>query len=87
MKEEEQRKELEYQRQKLKEDLICVITDKKIQDEKKEILKKVQEFRQNYQSFESRREYDLNDPHYKKKALPIRISDDDPRCTISSVQK
>ncbi|KAK6626396.1 hypothetical protein RUM43_006707 [Polyplax serrata] len=87
IKEEEERKDLEYHKQKLKEDLICVIAEKKLQDEKKEILKKVQEFRQNYQRFEDRREYDLNDPLYKKRALPIRISDDDPRCTISSAQK
>lgn len=87
IKEEEERKDLEYHKQKLKEDLICVIAEKKLQDEKKEILKKVQEFRQNYQKFEDRREYDLNDPLYKKRALPIRISDDDPRCTVSSAQK
>lgn len=85
--EEEKRRDVEYHKQKLKEDLICVITDKKLQDEKQEILKKVQDFRQKYQRFEDRREYDLNDPLYKKKALPVRISDDDPRCSISSAQK
>merc|ERR1711976_988004 len=35
----------------------------------------------------TRREFDLYDPDYLKKDKPARVSDDDPRCGISSLQK
>jgi len=37
--------------------------------------------------FEARREFDLNDPNAKKKDVPARIGDNDPRCGPASVQK
>jgi hypothetical protein len=37
--------------------------------------------------YESRREFDLNDPLAKRKAVPDRVGDDDPRCGPSSMQK
>jgi len=45
------------------------------------------EFRQKYQQPESRREFDIYDPEAKKKDQPARVSDDDPRCGIASLQK
>jgi len=36
-------------------------------------------------SFSQRREYDLNDPKAKSKALPMRIGDSDPRCGPASM--
>eukprot|EP00927_Polykrikos_kofoidii_P030069 TRINITY_DN25936_c0_g1_i1.p1 TRINITY_DN25936_c0_g1~~TRINITY_DN25936_c0_g1_i1.p1 ORF type:complete len:422 (-),score=103.66 TRINITY_DN25936_c0_g1_i1:151-1416(-) len=38
-------------------------------------------------NFESRREYDINDPLYVRKGVPSRIGDDDPRCGPSSMQQ
>merc|ERR1719313_2427357 len=38
-------------------------------------------------NFQSRREYDLNDPLAKRKGVPARTSDDDARCGASSLQK
>merc|ERR1719169_236616 len=38
-------------------------------------------------NFQSRREYDLNDPLAKRKGVPARVGDDDPRCGASSLQK
>lgn len=87
MEEEERRRELEYQKQKIREDYLVKAHEMKIEQEKKQILEKVQEFRQIFQRYEDRREYDLNDPFYKQKALPMRLCDDDPRLTISSAQK
>ncbi|KAL0273079.1 UNVERIFIED_CONTAM: hypothetical protein PYX00_005838 [Menopon gallinae] len=87
LKEQEKQREIDYHNQKIREDLICLAEAKRVKDEQKEILQKVQEFRRVHQRFEDRREYDLNDALYKKKALPARLSDDDPRCTISSAQK
>jgi len=38
-------------------------------------------------NFQSRREYDLNDPLYIRKGVPARVGDDDSRCGASSMQK
>jgi hypothetical protein len=38
-------------------------------------------------NFQARREYDLNDPLYKRKGVPARVGDDDARCGASSMQK
>ena len=45
------------------------------------------DFRALHQQPDSRREFDLYDPDYLKKDKPARVSDDDPRCGISSIQK
>ena len=52
-----------------------------------ELNKAVNEFRFLHQQPESRREFDLYDPEGLKKDKPARVSDDDPRCGISSIQK
>jgi len=38
-------------------------------------------------NFQSRREFDLNDPLEKRKGMPARVGDDDARCGPSSLQK
>jgi hypothetical protein len=45
------------------------------------------EYRKTEQSFDTRREFDLNDPELKKKDTPGRVSDDDPYCSVSGLQK
>jgi hypothetical protein len=45
------------------------------------------EFRALHQQPSSRREWDLNDPDSLKKDFPARVSDDDPRCGVSSMQR
>lgn len=45
------------------------------------------EFSKQHLNFQSRREFDLNDPLYKRKGVPARVGDDDPRCGASSLQK
>ncbi|XP_069501340.1 RIB43A-like with coiled-coils protein 2 isoform X2 [Ambystoma mexicanum] len=49
--------------------------------------KKVQEFREQMQAPDTRREFDLYDPDALKKDKPARVSDDDPRCGPASLQK
>ena len=44
------------------------------------------EFRKEHQKTIDRREYDLYDPDSKKKDLPARVSDEDPRMTVSGLQ-
>lgn len=49
--------------------------------------KEAKEFSLQNLHYEARREFDLNDPNAKKKDVPARIGDDDPRCGPSSLQK
>lgn len=45
------------------------------------------EFRQENQRFEDRREFDINDPDILRKGVPARVSDNDPRLTVSGMQQ
>lgn len=65
---------------------MCLLEERQ-KNEIKDINKALSEFHKNCQRPETRREFDLNDPHALKKDRPARVSDDDPRCTISSMQK
>ncbi|XP_057238318.1 LOW QUALITY PROTEIN: RIB43A-like with coiled-coils protein 2, partial [Malurus melanocephalus] len=66
--------------------LICLL-DERQKNEIKEINRAFVEFHKNFQKPETRREFDLNDPQALKKDLPARVSDDDPRCSVSGMQK
>ncbi|NWV66609.1 RIBC2 protein, partial [Malurus elegans] len=66
--------------------LICLL-DERQKNEIKEINRAFIEFHKNFQKPETRREFDLNDPQALKKDLPARVSDDDPRCSESGMQK
>ncbi|KAJ7329448.1 hypothetical protein JRQ81_015622 [Phrynocephalus forsythii] len=66
--------------------VLCMLDDRQKRDAR--ILSKaVNEFRKNYQQPETRREFDLSDPQALKKDTPARLADNDPRCTISGLQK
>lgn len=54
---------------------------------KRGMEKEAKEFSLQNLHYEARREFDLNDPNAKKKDVPARIGDDDPRCGPSSIQK
>lgn len=60
---------------------------RKLEAVKKQKQRELEEFRQTNQKREYAREFDLNDPDYLKKDLPPRTSDDDPRLSISGVQR
>ncbi|GET86587.1 flagellar protofilament ribbon protein-like protein [Leishmania tarentolae] len=49
--------------------------------------KELQDYRQTFQKKEMAREWDLNDPEARRKELPARVGDDDPRNGPSSLQK
>ncbi|RMC02782.1 hypothetical protein DUI87_19973 [Hirundo rustica rustica] len=66
--------------------LMCLLEERQ-KNEIKDINKALSEFQKNFQKPETRREFDLNDPQALKKDRPARVSDDDPRCTISGMQK
>ncbi|NWR33799.1 RIBC2 protein, partial [Tachuris rubrigastra] len=65
--------------------LMCLLEEQQ-KREIKDMNKALTEFQKN-QTPETRREFDLNDPQALKKDRPARISDTDPRCTISGLQK
>ncbi|NXK92495.1 RIBC2 protein, partial [Formicarius rufipectus] len=65
--------------------LMCLLEEKQ-KNEIKDMNKALREFQKN-QTPETRREFDLNDPEALKKDRPARVSDTDPRCTVSSMQK
>ncbi|OWK55751.1 RIB43A-like with coiled-coils protein 2 [Lonchura striata] len=66
--------------------LMCLLEERQ-KNEIKEMNRALNEFQKNFQGPETRREFDLNDPQALKKDRPARVSDDDPRCTISGMQK
>ncbi|KAF5275542.1 hypothetical protein FQR65_LT04145 [Abscondita terminalis] len=76
-----------FSRQLVKYDQIAMALDQKECEERKKLEREINEFRANYQRFQDRREYDLNDPESLRKTLPARLHDDDPRLGLSSVQK
>ena len=71
----------------VRNDKICSLLQKRQENDLRELNKSVNEFRQKHQCPEDRREFDIYDPDGKKKDKPARVSDDDPRCGISSMQK
>ncbi|NXI83906.1 RIBC2 protein, partial [Rhipidura dahli] len=66
--------------------LMCLLEERQ-KNEIKDLNRVLTEFHKNFQKPETRREFDLNDPQALKKDRPARVSDSDPRCTISGMQK
>jgi hypothetical protein len=54
---------------------------------KKDMERECKDFSLTNLHFEARREFDLNDKNTKKKELPIRQDDDDPRLGVSCAQR
>ncbi|XP_069141475.1 RIB43A-like with coiled-coils protein 2 [Argopecten irradians] len=71
----------------VRNDKISMMLEQRQNQDVRELNKAVNEFRSLHQQPASRREFDLYDPDYLKKDKPARVSDDDPRCGISSLQK
>ncbi|KAK3608307.1 hypothetical protein CHS0354_030757 [Potamilus streckersoni] len=93
MKDRKQQEEYERRRTEafasdaVRNDKISLLLQKRQEQDVRELNSALNEFRMLHQQPESRREFDLYDPDYLKKDKPARISDDDPRCTISGLQK
>uniref|UniRef100_A0A8D0LBV2 RIB43A domain with coiled-coils 2 n=1 Tax=Sphenodon punctatus TaxID=8508 RepID=A0A8D0LBV2_SPHPU len=66
--------------------IICMVEERQKKDIKN-LNKAISEFQQDFQLPETRREFDLSDPQALKKDTPARLADNDPRCTISGLQK
>ncbi|VDD81593.1 unnamed protein product [Mesocestoides corti] len=85
--ENERCREVAYAKEAEKYDKIAILLEKRQKRDQKELNRALNEFRFIHQPPSSRREFDLNDPESKKKDRPARVSDDDPRCGVSSMQK
>ena len=67
--------------------MLADLLEKRQNHDVRELNKALNEFRHLHQQPDSRREFDLYDPDNLKKDKPARVSDDDPRCGIASLQK
>lgn len=84
---EEERRHNAFAADMTRNDKITVLLQKRQEHDMRELNKAVNEFRQSCQQPYDRREFDLNDPDSLKKDKPARVSDDDPRCGVASLQK
>ncbi|XP_078488172.1 protofilament ribbon protein [Ciona intestinalis] len=71
----------------VRNDKIVMMLQKRQEHDIHNLEKSLNEFRDRYQRPETRKEFDLYDPDGKKKDTPARVTDDDPRCGVSSMQK
>ncbi|NXX17913.1 RIBC2 protein, partial [Podargus strigoides] len=83
---ERERNEQLANEMKQNDKIMCMLEERQKNDIRN-ISKAITEFHKNFQQPETRREFDLNDPQALKKDRPARLSDSDPRCTISGLQK
>jgi len=85
--EQERRRDAAFAADMTRNDKIIMLMEKRRENDIRALEECVNKFRQEHQQPESRREFDIYDPEGKKKDKPARVSDDDPRCGISSMQK
>ena len=71
----------------MRNDKIAQLLKKRQEHDIRELDKATNEFRYLHQQPSNRREWDIYDPDSLKKDKPSRVSDDDPRCGIASLQK
>lgn len=87
MDEYERRRDEAFANDAIRNDKIAELLDGRQAHDTAELNKSLNEFRALHQQTDSRREFDLYDPDGLKKDKPARVSDDDPRCGIASLQK
>lgn len=87
MEEQERRREGAFAADMARNDKICMLLQNRQENDLEQLNKSINEFRKIHQRPEDRREFDIYDPEGKKKDKPARVSDNDPRCGVSSMQK
>jgi hypothetical protein len=83
----ERRRHEAFANDMIRNDRIAQLLERRQQADIRRLNKALNEFRKMHQQPNTRREWDLYDPEALKKDKPARVSDDDPRCTMSSLQK
>ncbi|XP_039269383.1 RIB43A-like with coiled-coils protein 2 [Styela clava] len=71
----------------VRNDKVVMMLQKRQEGDIRRLNQALNGFRLQYQRPETRKEFDLYDPDGKKKDKPARVSDDDPRCGVSGMQK
>jgi hypothetical protein len=66
---------------------ILDLMEEKVKEQKRQQSIEMEDYRNTYQRSYQRRDFDLSDPLALKKDVPARISDNDPRIGISSLQR
>ncbi|CAI6375431.1 unnamed protein product [Macrosiphum euphorbiae] len=87
LRDQEQAKQQAYSNKLLQDCATSLKLDEQNKKKQKEIDLEILEYRKKYQAPETRREFDIYDPLQCRKGQPNRIGDDDPRITLSSVQR
>ncbi|CAM4914143.1 unnamed protein product [Rotaria socialis] len=87
MKELEKQRNDAFDREMIRNDLKQRLLEQEDFSEQRQCAQELNNYRLLYQKPEDSREWDLNDPNKWKKLTPARISDDDPRLSLSSGQK
>lgn len=83
----ERKRDIAFASDAIRNDKISEMLESRQAHDVRELDQALNEFRSLHQQPGSRREWDLYDPDALKKDKPARVSDDDPRCGISSLQK
>lgn len=76
-----------FEKDAIRNDKIGQLLQKRQEYDERENNRALNEFRALHQQPNAQREWDLNDPDRLRKDMPARVADDDPRCTISGLQK
>ncbi|CAF1565588.1 unnamed protein product [Rotaria magnacalcarata] len=83
----EEKRAAAFAKDSIRNDTIAQLLERRQQFDERENIRALNEFRALHQQPDAQREWDLNDPDYLKKDMPARVSDDDPRCGLASLQK
>ncbi|KAL8164350.1 UNVERIFIED_CONTAM: hypothetical protein K2H54_049612 [Gekko kuhli] len=85
--EAEKRRDEAFDADRVQYDKIAQMLEDEEQQRKKQLNQELLEFRRQKQQPSTRREWDIHDPAAVRKGCPARVSDDDPRCGPSSLQR
>ncbi|XP_060108596.1 RIB43A-like with coiled-coils protein 1 [Heteronotia binoei] len=85
--EAEKRRDEAFDADRVQYDKIAQMLEEEEQQRKKRLHQELVDFQQQKQQPPTRREWDIHDPEAVRKGHPARVSDDDPRCGPSSLQR
>ncbi|XP_063150345.1 RIB43A-like with coiled-coils protein 1 [Candoia aspera] len=83
----EKKREEAFDADRVQCDKIAQMLEEEEHQRKKQLSRDLVEFREREQQPSMRREWDIHDPEVVCKGQPARVSDDDPRCGPSSMQR
>ncbi|XP_072884361.1 RIB43A-like with coiled-coils protein 1 [Hemitrygon akajei] len=76
-----------FDAERLRQDVTAQLLEAQELDRVRQLNEQLVTYRTHYQRLEDRRDFDLYDPDGLKKDRPARVSQDDPRCGLSGLQK